>query len=113
MVVGRELVGMAAQLELSLGDAVAVASDGRAEVGGEREVGGEPVEAEGHVAELAVAVGHDEFHHRRAVIHDADAHAVFVGQGVEVDRFTLRRFAKVFGGDRIASGVGGSQTGGT
>ena len=108
-IVDRELVIFPGQLEFSEGDPVAVTADDRAQVGGLAQVGGEPVAAEGHVVELSVAVGHDDSHHRRAVIHDADADAVFIGQRVKCDRFAPRRFAERLRRDAFGgwTGLGG------
>ena len=84
-IIDRELDGVAVYDYAAVGDAVGVAADGCSEVAlvvlGE--IGADAVEAEHHVAELAVAVGH---HHRddaAAVVGDAYLHAGGVLKRVE------------------------------
>ena len=88
-VIGRHVVFPAVQRERAPGDAVGIAADERSEKGAALQIRGrevilQPVEAQHHVAELAVAVGHLERDDDAAVIGDAGLAAAGVTQGVDL-----------------------------
>ena len=58
-----------------------------------------PSPEDGKIIEFAVAIGREDFHDGGAVIHDTDAHAILVGEGVEPDQLTLGCSAKRRGDD--------------
>jgi hypothetical protein len=84
-VVDRQLVGFAVQAEGAAGDPVAEPADQGPEVGIALDVALQVVEAERHVVELAVAVGHPDRLYDPAVGQDGHFHPVGVGQGVDID----------------------------
>ena len=89
-VVGRQPILDPVQLERRLGDSVGVPAGDRSEEGMPGEVVSQSVEAEGHVFEVAVAVGHSDRRQRSAVGHHRRAEPVGVGQGVFVYRRSVR-----------------------
>lgn len=84
-VVGGEGVGFAIERELAFGDPVGVAADGGTEVGVAGEVWVEVIEAQGDIAEAAVAVGDHHFGEEGAVGDDLGFKAVAVLEGIGFD----------------------------
>jgi len=83
-VVGGELVFVSVDRERAVGDAVAVAADGRAHVAGVVDPAFECVVAEGDVLELALAVGGFHGDEGSAEVGQRGGQAVGIGEGVEL-----------------------------
>ena len=90
-VIRRQSVFHAVERKFSLGDAVAVTSDQRAEIWRAFQIAFQIVVAQHHVAELAMFVRHLERRDNAAVSHDRRLHAVAVAEGVEFDRRAVRQ----------------------
>jgi len=95
-VVGRELVGLAVERELPLGDPVAVAADDRAEEGRRRiaDVAVQRVEAEHDVADLSAAIGRLQTGNDAAVADGLDRDAVGIGEREHLDGLPIGRLAE-------------------
>jgi len=107
LVVLRHLVAFAVEFEGALGQAIAEAADGRAEVRGAFLVTLHIVEAEDDVVEFAVFVRHLQRLQGRAVGDDRGLHAVAVAQDVLLDGRAVIGFAEGFVFAGQAGGLGG------
>ena len=102
--VASQGVGPACQRELRAADAVAVATDERAEIRTAFHIGRvhvtiQRVEAEHDVGEFAVFVRHAQRLDDAAVGHDARLGALGVAQRVDFNRFAVRHLAEISLGD--------------
>jgi hypothetical protein len=79
---------------MPLGDAVAVTSDERAEIGAILDIRIQVVVTQHHVAHLSVLVRHFEGNDDPAVSHDAGFDAVVIAQRVNIHRLAVGRRAK-------------------
>ena len=93
-VVGGQLVFLAVERELALGDAVGDPAVVGAEIGMAAEVPFEIVESEDDVGDLAVPIGHVDLGDDGAVGDDFDGHFA-VREHVLFDRSPVRGFAEV------------------
>ena len=85
-VVDVEMVFLAVESELAIGDAVAVAADGGAEVRVRiAYVAFELIEAKNDVAKFAILVGNEELRDQCAISNDSDRSAVAAVESVGVD----------------------------
>ena len=89
-VIDRQMVRLAVERELALGDAIAVAADQGSEIGVGVEVAVEIVEAERNVVDLAVLVGNLDRLDRAAIGDDVHLHAVAVLQAIHLHRLAIR-----------------------
>ena len=88
-VVRGELIGAAVERESALRDPVAVASDGRAEVGIRFEVAVKIVEPQDDVGDVTAAIGHAN-RDNRCTVRDRPHLDAAVGQGEELDVAAVR-----------------------
>src|SRR4029077_7805727 len=105
-VVDVEMIFLAIESELAIGDAVAVAADGGAEVRMRiAYVALELVEAKNDVAEFAILIGNEELRDEGAITNDSDCSAVTAVESVGVDHGAVGKLTGFRLGDWSALGI--------
>ena len=102
-IIFRQRVFLAIERELSVADAISIASNQSAKIGALVKVAGERIESQRYIGKLPCLIGGLYRDDNSAIRHHADFDAVRVRQRIKLDGFPVERIAESFFLDHVRS----------